>query len=553
MRWTTFVSSPCDRLPHGEQHSGVAADATVRGCAAVFGFIVRLLPRMNAALGRHARRSSLLLLPRLLPSSSSPLLCSRALFAKASSPALLSPLATPHVPSVTTTAGRADGVLRGLPAHPPPFFSPAAAAQQLNGAAPQPKAAEAGEGEATASSQARLPPQPIPSSSAAVLPFAPFPPHFPSSPLPRPAVTGATEMGGPTPSASLSPSTAGAGSGSADEAIENMSVEQLLQQLYDGSWSGHDTILALSHFQAVSLRCVSELRTLSDGQWQQLRLSSALERSVRLYLLSTAQVESYATRMNLPSAREYSQDLLTQPLWRAEDLGKPLPHSPHACSVSLPLWRHVVGYEEGTQEVISAMACGYPRFFIHPYVSRLFEICERQFTSGPHETCFAFPSLDAAQRCATFLQAKIGFGVSAKIVPLGQSGVQAVVFRKNLRLPVRLYWQHFGDIISSRYAWDLLHGSPHSPHTPHSSCGRRRKQTLRLPPPSTRASPDSCRVLRFCAAQDGGQARPPREAGEREWTVAPSLRPLLFSSSQPSSARSASLCVASVAAQSHQR
>ena len=227
---------------------------------------------------------------------------------------------------------------------------------------------------------------------------------------------------------------------------------------YDGSWSGHDTILALSHFHAVSLRRVSELRTLSDGQWQQLRLSSALERSVRLYLLSTAQVEQYATRMHLPSAREYSQDLLTQPLHRAEDLGKPLPHSPHACSVSLPLWRHVIGYEEGTAEVISAMACGYPRFFIHPYVSRLFDICERQFTSGPHETCFAFPSLDAAQRCATFLQAKIGFGVSAKVLPLGQSGVHAVVFRKNLRLPVRLYWQHFGDIISSRYAWDLLHG-----------------------------------------------------------------------------------------------
>ena len=217
----------------------------------------------------------------------------------------------------------------------------------------------------------------------------------------------------------------------------------------------------------MSLRRVSELRGLSDGQWQQLRLCSALERSVRLYLLSTAQVEQYATRMNLPSAREYSQDLLTQPLCRAEDLGKPLPHSPHACSVSLPLWRHVIGYEEGTKEVISAMACGYPRFFIHPYVSRLFEICERQFTAGPHETCFAFPSLDAAQRCATFLQAKIGFGVSAKIVPLGQSGVHAVVFRKNLRLPVRLYWQHFGDIISSRYAWDLLHGSLQHTHNTH--------------------------------------------------------------------------------------
>ena len=242
-----------------------------------------------------------------------------------------------------------------------------------------------------------------------------------------------------------------------------MSLESLLQQLHDGSWSGHETIAALAHFSRVSLRCVRDLRTLSDSQWQQLRLSSALERSVRLYLLSTAQIEQYATRLQLPSARDYSQDLLSEPLHSAADLGKPLPHSPHACSVSLPLWRHVVGYEEGSAEVISAMQCGYPRFFIHPYVSRLFELCERQFTSGPHEACFAFPSLEAAQRCATFLQAKIGFGVSSRIAPLGQTGVHAVVFRKSLRLPVRLYWQHFGDIISSRRAWDLLHGTVKQP------------------------------------------------------------------------------------------
>ena len=241
-----------------------------------------------------------------------------------------------------------------------------------------------------------------------------------------------------------------------------MGVEQLLQQQFDGSWSGHDTILALSHMQQCNLRTVADLRTLSDGQWQQLRLASSLERSLRLYLLSTAHIEQYATRMNLPTA-SYSQDLLREPLCRESDLGKPLPHSPHACSVSLPTWRHVIGYEEGTAEVINAMACGYPRFFIHPYVSRLFEICEKQFASGPHDTCFAFPSVDAAQRCATFLQAKIGFGVSARVVQLGTSGVHAVVFRKNLRLPVRLYWQHFGDIISSRYAWDLLHGTVAKP------------------------------------------------------------------------------------------
>ena len=168
--------------------------------------------------------------------------------------------------------------------------------------------------------------------------------------------------------------------------------------------------------------------------------------------------------MNLPSTREYSEDLLRDPLYRAADLGKP------AASLAARVFGQSAALatcyrlrRRAPTEVISAMACGYPRFFIHPYVSRLFDICARQFATSEHEACFAFPSLESAMRCATFLQAKIGFGVSARCVPLGQTGVHAVVFRKNLRLPVRLYWQHFGDIVSSRFAWDLLHGTVAKP------------------------------------------------------------------------------------------
>lgn len=262
---------------------------------------------------------------------------------------------------------------------------------------------------------------------------------------------------------SINTTSSTSSSNTADEAIETMSLEQLVSQLYDGSWSGHDTINALERFTRSRFDIVRDLRSLSEKDWRDLHLQSSIERAIRLYLLSTARVEEYATRMNLPAETEYKEDLLRSPLYRSSDLGKPLPHSPHACSVCLPTWRHVIGYEEGTEEVISAMACGYPRFFIHPYVSRLFEVCARQFAMSEHETCFAFPSLESAMRCATFLQAKIGFGVSARAVPLGQTGVHAVVFRKNLRLPVRLYWQHFGDIISSRYAWDLLHGTVAKP------------------------------------------------------------------------------------------
>eukprot|EP00957_Ditylum_brightwellii_P135303 10317340-Ditylum_brightwellii.AAC.1 len=52
-------------------------------------------------------------------------------------------------------------------------------------------------------------------------------------------------------------------------------------------------------------------------------------------------------------------------------LGQPLPLDDHACSVSLPTWSSVVGYEEGDPQVSNALSCGYPRFVYHPYVLKL--------------------------------------------------------------------------------------------------------------------------------------------------------------------------------------
>ena len=40
------------------------------------------------------------------------------------------------------------------------------------------------------------------------------------------------------------------------------------------------------------------------------------------------------------------RDLLTDPCWRGEDMGLPLPDSTHAVSVALPRWRDVIAYEE---------------------------------------------------------------------------------------------------------------------------------------------------------------------------------------------------------------
>ena len=38
-------------------------------------------------------------------------------------------------------------------------------------------------------------------------------------------------------------------------------------------------------------------------------------------------------------------DLLSHPLWQADSLGSALPYDEFGVSVSLPLWRHVIGYE----------------------------------------------------------------------------------------------------------------------------------------------------------------------------------------------------------------
>ena len=100
-----------------------------------------------------------------------------------------------------------------------------------------------------------------------------------------------------------------------------------------------------------------------------------------------------------------TRDLLTDPCWRPEDLGAPLPDSPHATSVALPCWDHVVGYEEGRPEIVQAMQLGYPRFVLHPQVAVLFAALEKRL-GEPGERCFAFTSKRVAERCVSFLAAR---------------------------------------------------------------------------------------------------------------------------------------------------
>src|ERR1017187_6401322 len=107
------------------------------------------------------------------------------------------------------------------------------------------------------------------------------------------------------------------------------------------------------------------------------------------------------TKTNMPA-----RDLLQNPIWKGEELGRPIPASPHAVSVALPRWQDVVGYEEKKPEVVNALMSGYPRFFIHAEVRELAQ------QIGEGRPCLPFPSLRAARLCAGFIER--GSGAKAK-------------------------------------------------------------------------------------------------------------------------------------------
>ncbi len=141
--------------------------------------------------------------------------------------------------------------------------------------------------------------------------------------------------------------------------------------------------------------------------------------------------------------------LLTSPLWRAEDLGKPIPDSAHAVSVAMPLWAHAVGYEEGDPAVIDRLACGYPRFVYHPIIVRLSVACGERF-AGPGEICLPLPSHRAAGACVDYL-VRCGGG-TARLADFGCHGVVAVVAPEGAAKVLKAFWQHTGWTVSSRQA-----------------------------------------------------------------------------------------------------
>lgn len=137
-----------------------------------------------------------------------------------------------------------------------------------------------------------------------------------------------------------------------------------------------------------------------------------------------------------------SHPLHAHPRCRVEDLGAPIPDSPHAVSVCLPTWADVIGYEEKEPRVIDKMRTGYPRFFFHPLIQQVRAALEAK----PGRDVLPFANEAAAKQCAALAEGKA----------VATDGIWAAYFPA-AHLPIaRAYWQHAGRILSSRAAEDWL-------------------------------------------------------------------------------------------------
>jgi len=151
------------------------------------------------------------------------------------------------------------------------------------------------------------------------------------------------------------------------------------------------------------------------------------------------------------------RDPFTRPFCEESDLGLALPESDHAVSVCLPRWEHVIGYEEGNEEVLETFESGYPRFVPHPFVTELFLAAQEEFARDD-EAAIVFPSLAAAWRAAEYVKQRAE--VSCRLESYGWEGLTVLLFPGEAFGTAWKYWQHSGEIVSSRLAESALTDAP---------------------------------------------------------------------------------------------
>ncbi|MEZ6063660.1 MAG: PLP-dependent transferase [Planctomycetaceae bacterium] len=147
-------------------------------------------------------------------------------------------------------------------------------------------------------------------------------------------------------------------------------------------------------------------------------------------------------------------DLLTSPRSREEHLGLPMPDDRHAVSACLPLWSHNIGYEEGDPAVVDRLQAAYPRFCLHPLVR---QVCSKLVTE-PGQCGLPFASLRSAKRAVEY--AGWHGCPESKLVEFPGQQAWGVVVPEEFQGILKQYWQHAGEIVSSRVAERILLNQP---------------------------------------------------------------------------------------------
>lgn len=150
-----------------------------------------------------------------------------------------------------------------------------------------------------------------------------------------------------------------------------------------------------------------------------------------------------------------TRDLSANPAWQEQDLGLPLPDSTHACSVCLPTWDSIVGYEEGRKKILKRMRVGYPRFFKHPTVERLFDNAKAE-VAGENEEVLVLPTRASVQRAHRWVERQTKTAVRIT----SYHGLQVLIVPAKAKAEADAFWRFSGDVISSRQAQDFLDGNP---------------------------------------------------------------------------------------------
>ncbi|KAH8820749.1 cystathionine beta-lyase [Xylogone sp. PMI_703] len=138
------------------------------------------------------------------------------------------------------------------------------------------------------------------------------------------------------------------------------------------------------------------------------------------------------------------------------------PNEPHAISVSLPTWESVAAAVAGAEWIDNKLQTSYPRFGAHDYVIHLHDAIMARFEHPTNMACRAFPSRDAAKRLVSWLKkadpelssstARFFFPSALNISTSKWAGFSVVLYHKSLENKASVFWEWFGDGISSRQA-----------------------------------------------------------------------------------------------------